>query len=326
MDIDRELEQATPPDIGAELAKLLEHEEFDYGAELHWRHGFVIGARVHANDGEDGPEPGAILKALLASPVARFLQSLTLGITDERYPASLASGIAAITNGPRLDALRHLYLGDFNYPEESEISWVRIGDIAPVIQACPNLRSLHLCGAEIELGDALIHPRLERLKIETGGLPGRAVQAIGRCRLPELRSLEVWLGQRSYGGDGRIEMLAPLLLGEGVPKLEHLTLNNSEFEDDIAIALAEAPILDRLTRVALSMGVLRDRGARAILAAADRFRHLELIDLDFNWLSSGIAEQLQLALPAVRIGKRNEPRGYDGDEDEDDDYYTQVGE
>jgi hypothetical protein len=320
-----ELEQA----IGAELATLLEHEDFDGAAELDWHESLVVGARVGANVVGDEPGPGAILDALLAGPVARSLQRLTLHITDPRYPASLATGIAAILRGPRLDALRELVLGEFNYPDDTEISWVRIGDVAPVIAACPNLRSLHVCGAEIELGDALIHPRLEHLKIETGGLPARAVRAIGRCRLPELRSLEVWFGQRSYGGDGSIEMLAPLLLGEGVPELEHLALVNSEFEDDIAIALAEAPLLARLTRVALSRGVLRDRGARAILAAADRFRHLEAIDLDFNWLSQGVADQLQRALPAVRIGQRNEPRedGYD-DEGEDDDhpYYTQVGE
>jgi uncharacterized protein (TIGR02996 family) len=328
--LDRRHRQAM---FGAELATLMDHEDFDAVVDLDWRHGFVIGIRVHPNDAGDEPRPAQVLRALLDSPVSRFLQHLTLGITDERYPTSLNSGIAVLRGHPQLETVRELFLGDFNYPEESEISWVTIGDISAVLAACPNLRSLHVCGASIELGDALIHPKLEHLKLETGGLPARAVQAVGRCWLPELRSLEVWFGRMDYGGDGSIEMLAPLMLGQGLPKLEHLALNNSEFEDDIAIALAKAPILDRLQRLGLAMGILRDRGARAILEAADRFRHLEAIDLDFNWLSAGMAERLQLALPAVHIGRRNEPRELLPDEDEDEDdedeyghYYTQVGE
>ncbi len=324
--------QHRPEMLGPALAELIDHEEFSEFAEsagsagLEWRHGFVISAGVGTHDDDAAIKPGQLLRALLTSPASCLLQSLTLGITDPSYPTSLASGIAAIAAGQRLEHLRELFLGDFAFPDESEISWVAVGDVAAALANCPNLRSLHLRGADIELGEALAHPRLEQLLIETGGLPERAVRAIGRCSLPELRRLEVWLGRREYGGTGTIELLAPLFTGEGVAKLEHLALINSEFQDDIASALASAPILERLTSVALSMGVLRDRGGRSILAAADRFRHLGTIDLDFNWLSEAMANQLEQALPNLRVGERNEPSEYDDEDEEDDDYYTQVGE
>ncbi|MFV8754875.1 TIGR02996 domain-containing protein [Nannocystaceae bacterium ST9] len=320
--------------LGAELATLIDHDEFEQVATLHWRNGFVLAAGVGTHDDSEAITPTQVLRALLASPVACFLQRLTLGITDASYPTSLASGVAALSAGPELASLRELMLGDFAYPEQCEISWVSVGDVSALPAKYPNLRSLHLCGAAIELGDALVHPKLESLWIETGGLPARAVRAVGRCQLPELRRMEVWLGRNEYGGDGDIDMLAPLFAGEGLAKLEHLALINSEFQDDIAIALARSPILARLTSVALSMGILRDRGGRAILAAADRFRHLSAIDLDFNWLSLAMATRLEQALPTLRIGERNEPREHaeddedDDDEEDDDDfhYYTQVGE
>lgn len=314
--------------FGEAFAKLVDHEDLDTILALEWRYGFVVGVRVA--DYEDGTElaVGKTLRALLDSPASCLLQYLTLGITDARYPTSLRSGLDAIAAGPVLEHLRELFLGDFAYPEESEISWVKVGDITQALARCPNLVHLHVRGAEIELGDALVHPTLESLTIETGGLPAPAVAAIGRCRLPKLHTMKVWLGQNSYGGEGSIDQLAPLFEGEGLPALRHLGLMNSDFEDDIAVALTNSAILPRLTSVSLAMGVLRQRGGRALLAATDRLRHLERLDLDFNWLRADLAEALEHALPCVHIGERNEPSEDELDDEDDDDfyYYTQVGE
>ena len=48
---------------------------------------------------------------------------------------------------------------------------------------------------------------------------------------------------------------------------------------EAAIELASSRVLPRLRSVDLALGCLTDRGAEAILARADRFRHLEELRL-----------------------------------------------
>jgi uncharacterized protein (TIGR02996 family) len=306
------------------LAKLMEAKDFGQVASLELEHGFVVGVRVGSPEyGWKGSSPDAILRALVKSPVGRFLRSITIGLIDFDYPVSMSKAIDALAKVGPLPSVRELFLGDFEYPDQQEISWVSVGDVGPLLSAMPNLRELHLRGGEIGLGKALEHDKLETLLIETGGLPAAAVKAIGKAKLPNLTRMEVWFGRDDYGGDGNIKMLAPLFTGEGVPKLRHLGLMNSEFENDIAKHLAKSPLLAQLEVVDLSMGTLHDEGGKAILAAADAFKHLKKLDLDHNYLSDDTAKALEKALrKVVSIGNIE-----DADEDGDETYYyTQVGE
>jgi uncharacterized protein (TIGR02996 family) len=315
--------------MGERLSAWINEPDFADIVDLDWHYGFVLGLRVGSLEDVELPV-SEVLAAILASPACCMLRRISVGITDPSYPTSLRSAVTALAAGPVHEHLVELFLGDFAYPDECEISWVSVGDITGVLARCPALRHLHVRGADIELGDALVHPTLETLVIETGGLPARACAAVGRAWLPELRSMEVWFGRREYGGDGSIEQLAPLFGGAGLPALRHLALKNSEFQDAIAHALVHADILAQLKSVSLGMGILRKRGGEALLAAADRLRHLTRIDLDFNWLSAELAAELVRVLPRVHIGERNEPPPTYFDDDEDDegdgDYYTQVGE
>ena len=310
--------------LGKSLAKLMKAEDFEEVAKLDWEHGFIVAARVAAPEYEwSGTPPDTILRALVKSPAARFLRSLTIGLIDFDYPVDVSKGVEAISKAGTLGAMRELFVGDFEYPDEQEISWVKAGDIDKALTVMPNLRSLHVRGGEIGLGKTLEHDKLETLLIETGGLPAAAVKALGSCRLPNLRKMEVWFGRDEYGGNGNIKMLAPMFKGEGLAKLEHLGLMNSEFENDIAKQLAKSPLLAQVKVVDLSMGTLHDEGGKAILDAADRFKHLERLELDHNYLSDEMAKALEKALgKVVSIGERDEPDMWD----DEPHYYTQIGE
>ncbi len=306
------------------LAKLMEAKDWAQVAQLEWEHGFVVGVRVGAPEyGWKGTAPDAFLRALVKSPASRFLRSITIGLIDFDYPVSMKKAIDALSKVGPLPSVRELFIGDFEYPDQQEISWVEVGNVEPLLLVMPNLRALHLRGGSIGLGKVLEHERLESLLIETGGLPAAAVKAIGKAKLPNLTRMEVWFGRDDYGGDGDIQMLAPLFTGEGVPELRHLGLMNSEFENDIAKHLAKSPLLAQLEVVDLSMGTLHDEGGKAILAAADAFKHLKKLELDHNYLSADTAKALEKALrKVVSIGNIE-----DADEDGDETYYyTQVGE
>jgi uncharacterized protein (TIGR02996 family) len=313
--------------IGKAFAKLMAAEDFEQVCKLEWRYGFVVSVRVASPEFEwSGTAPDAILRALIKSPVSRFVQSIRIGLLEwQGDEDSFDKGIDAVSKSGSLPSVRELFVGDFEYGDETEISWTDVGSVEPALLVMPNLRSLHVRGGGIGLGKTLEHDKLESLLIETGGLPGNTVKAIGSCKLPNLTTMEVWFGQKNYGAGGTIKQLAPLFTGEGVPKLRHLGLMNAEFEDDIAIALAKSPLLAQLETVSLSMGTLKDVGGQAILAAADKFKHLSKLDLDHSYLSDDMAKALQKALGKAKVSLNRRREGSDWGDGELH-YYTQVGE
>jgi uncharacterized protein (TIGR02996 family) len=325
--IDKLEEQHRETFLGKGFAKLMKAEDFEQVAKLEWKYGFVVGVRVASPEFEwSGTSPDTILRALIKSPAARFLQSVRIGLIQwEGDEDSFGQGIDAISKSGQLPAMRDLFIGDFEFSDDTEISWTDVGSVEPALLVMPNLRSLHVRGGNIGLGKALEHDTLESLLIETGGLPADAVKAIGKCKLPNLTTMEVWFGQKNYGAGGNVKQLEPLFKGEGVPKLRHLKLMNGEFEDEIASALAKSPLLAQLETVTISMGTLKDVGGRAILAAADKFKHLSKLVLDHSYLSDEVAKALQKALgkDKVSVAKRRTPNEWGDGELH---YYTQVGE
>jgi uncharacterized protein (TIGR02996 family) len=322
-EIDKLDEQHRETFLGKAFAKL-KAEDLEQVAKLEWRYGFVMSVRVAAPEFEwDGTSPDTILRALIKSPAARFLQSIRMGLIDwQGDEDSFDKGIDAVSKSGTLPSVRELVVGD--YDDETEISWTDVGSVEPALLVMPNLRSLRVRGGGIGLGKALEHDKLESIVVETGGLPGDAVKAIGKCKLPNLTKMEVWFGQKDRGAGGNIKQLAPLFTGEGVPKLRHLGLMNAEFQDDIAIALAKSPLLAQLESVDLSMGTLKDIGGQAIVAAADKFKHLTKLDLDHNYLSDAVVKALQRAFgKKVSVGRRETASDWGDGELH---YYTQVGE
>ncbi len=308
---------------GKELAQLMGSGDFEQVVQIDAPFGlfFSVSSKAPVYDWK-GQSPAAVLTTIIKSPASKLLRAITIGILDHSYPVSLSSGIEALSKAGRLESLRSLFIGDFEYPDESEISWVSVGNVGKLIPLAPKLRSLHLRGGEIELGP-LEHPTLESLTIETGGLPGPAVASLGKAKLPQLRHMEVWLGTDEYGGTGKISQLKPLFTGQGVPKLEHLGLMNSDFEDDIAIALSKSPLLAQLKSVDLSMGTMHEPGANAILANVDKFKHLESLNLDRNFIPDELDTQLRKALKGiVSLDDQEEP----DDWDDEPHYYVSVGE
>lgn len=112
---------------------------------------------------------------------------------------------------------------------------------------------------------------------------------------PALENLELWLGTDQYGGDSTADDLAPLLSGSAFPALRSLGLCNSVIQDAVAAAVAGAPVLARIERLNLSMGVLTDEGAAALLDGQP-LTHLTHLDLSHHYLSEAVQKRLLAAL------------------------------
>ncbi|HEV2637020.1 MAG TPA: STM4015 family protein [Actinocrinis sp.] len=214
------------------------------------------------------------------------------------------------THAARFPALRAVFLGDI-LREESEVSWIYGARLAPVLAAFPALEILGARGdfalAETAGPDRLAprfepvrHENLRSLTLETGGLPSGILGGVLASDLPNLEHLELYLGAPHYGGDAGVADLAGLLAGGLFPNLRSLGLKDSVLQDEIAAALADAPLLARLEALDLSLGVLGDTGAAALLAGQS-LAHLRKLDLRHHYLGDQSMARLRAALPGVQL-------------------------
>ncbi|MEV6423174.1 STM4015 family protein [Streptomyces sp. NPDC051662] len=211
----------------------------------------------------------------------------------------------------RLAGLEALFLSDLE-DEEEMISSIGQSDLAPLLEAFPGLRELAVRGGAGLDFPVTGHAGLRVLRVESGGLPPEAAAHIAAADLPSLERLELWLGDDEYGGGTTVEQLAPLLAGEHKPALRHLGLQNSPIQDELAAAIASAPVVPRLTSLSLSMGTLSDEGAEALLHGQP-LTHLRELDLSHHFLSHDMMLRIWTALePAgvrVNLYGRNEVEG-----------------
>ncbi|WP_329102233.1 STM4015 family protein [Micromonospora sp. NBC_01699] len=223
----------------------------------------------------------------------------------------------------RLTGLRALFLGDM-MSEECEISWIRQEDVAPVLEAYPALEVLRVRGSEPHKAPVRLRPvrhgLLRELAFESGGLSAELVRAVGECDLPALTHLELWLGTDNYGGNATVEDLAPILAGTRLPALTYLGLRDAEIADQVAAALAGAPVVARLHTLDLSLGMFGDRGAAALLAGQP-LTHLRRLDLNHHFVTDDLAARLVAELPGVDVDLTE---GIDADDE--DEYYVAVAE
>ncbi|MEV1053006.1 STM4015 family protein [Streptomyces sp. NPDC049887] len=253
------------------------------------------------------------------------VRALIVGAWSDVYdggPDEVVSALLAARD--RLPELRALFVGDITF-EECEISWIHQGDVTPLLDGFPELEEFGVRGGMGLVFGAARHRHLRTLVIESGGLPVEVVRGVAACELPSLENLDLWLGTSGYGGDAELSDLQPFLAGTRLPELRCLALRNSEIQDEIAAALAAAPVVARLEVLDLSMGTLGDQGAAALLEGQP-LTHLRKLDLHHHFVSGPMAERIRNSLEpsgvSVDLGDVQEP----WDDDEDGGRFTAVAE
>lgn len=230
---------------------------------------------VSYDDYENGIRMETLIRELAAKPEAGSLESLIIGDWGQAYENSPDEFMGTLTGlASSFPSLKKLFIGDMGF-EECEVSWIIQTNLTPLLVAFPELKSFTVKGSSGLSLEPIEHAKLEELIIICGGLPKSVLASISRAKLPELRKLELYLGVDNYGFDGSLEDVLPLLEQGLFPKLVYLGLKDSEIQDEIAKAAAEAPILDQLEILDLSEGTLSDEGAEALLAS-DKIKNLNI--------------------------------------------------
>ncbi len=229
-----------------------------------------------------------------------------------------------IAAADRLTSLEAVFVGDLE-AEQAEITWIEQSDVTALLTAFPGLTEFGVRGGTDLVFPPVKHERLRSLTIQAGGLPAQVVRGVIDSELPALERLDLWLGVSAYGGDTEVTDLAPLLSGTRFPRLHHLGLRNSEVQNEIAAAVASAPVVAQLRTLDLSNGTLGDEGAAALLEGQP-LTHLEVLDLHHHFLTEAMEQRVRSSLEPhgvrVDLSERNEPwdnRGAEG-------RYTAVSE
>lgn len=273
-------------------------------------HAYRVSVDTDLDTGSDGDRFVDCLNGLARETAAPDIAALVIGNWGAGEPAATAIDALRETRA-RWSGLRALFLGEMT-SEECELSWILQSDISPLLDAFPALEVLYVRGGQgLEL-TPVAHTALRKLVVETGGLDAEFVAHLARSTFPALTHLELWLGEEGYGCTTTSEDLAPILAGERFPALRHLGLRNAEDQDDIAKALAEAPVLAQLEELDLSLGTLSDEGAAALLASP-HLASLEKLDLHHHYMSPPMVAGFQALEIDVDVSEPQEADEFQGE-------------
>ncbi len=248
----------------------------------------------------------------LQDPASAETPAIIFGLFGEHDSSSEPLVAALVAARQRLPKLKGIFLGDI-ISEENEISWIQQSDVSPLFQAYPALEHFRVRGGSSLTLGRVRHDKLKSLVIETGGLGVDILADVLASTLPALEHLELWLGDENYGWDGAVADLQPLLEGELFPALKHLGLRDSEIADEIAEAIATAPILSRLETLDLSLGTLGDKGAAALLTSP-AIKALRKLDLHHHYMSAAMMARISSLGIQVDFSGQEKPDIYKGEE------------
>lgn len=255
---------------------------------------------------EEGVTMEGLIEELAAGPQSSEVTRLVIGDWGGSYENDSSALVEALVRlNDRFPKLRELFIGDMGF-EECEVSWIMQSNLGPLLTAYPELVSLTIKGSQgLELEPAR-HDKLEELIIICGGLGQDVLASIANGSFPRLKKLELYLGVDEYGFDGSLEDVLAVARPGLFPELTYLGLKNSEIQDEIAIALADAPILDQLHTLDFSDGTLSDKGAEALLGS-DRIRKLSLLNLSHHYMSEEMMERWKQSGVNVDISEAQDP-------------------
>jgi predicted DNA-binding WGR domain protein len=281
-------------DIGENAGTFVGQRVSDYDPEKPAKADVVYRFRSDWEDNEVLPN----LEHFLATDVATKATSLVIGAwhgdDPEQTPAEVIELL--VKQKDRIPNLAAIYVGDIT-SEENEISWIKQCDLSPLLKAFPKLQLLRSRGGDgLQLSSA-DHEQLRGLAMETGGMDVSVIRSVCMSQFPNLEYLELWLGTDEYGANHTVADLQPILSGNLFPKLKYLGLRNCERADELAGVVVNSPLLHRIETLDLSLGVLTDEGARALLMLPLNTT-LKKLNLHYNFFTPEMVRQLK-ALPFV---------------------------
>jgi hypothetical protein len=139
------------------------------------------------------------------------------------------------------------------------------------------------------------------------------VREVVVASLPALQHLELWLGDFSYGNDVTPDDLRMLFTAATFPRLRYLGLRNDSAADATASLIAEMGLPATVEVLDMSLGVLSDEGAEALIGWPG-LRKLKKLDIHHHFVSPAVVTRLRESGPTVDASDAREPDEYGGEQ------------
>lgn len=224
-------------------------------------------------------------------------------------------------------------------PPSGAAAYVALPHLGQVAKALPAITHLEVQGAgggaQNGLARGINFPQLTSLEVRLASANAADLEAIAEAKLPRVESLLVSTGGNAYtdldsagydpydneDGDARYPDTYPAsdlekmeiydvnpevnsaAVGQWVSKLTFPSLTrlavHTQLRADFITALANAPLLKKLTVLDLSGTALRAEAVEALVANKAKFAHLEALHLRLGDAGE-TAEKLKKAIPGVK--------------------------
>ncbi|MEH2201757.1 HEAT repeat domain-containing protein [Nostoc sp.] len=209
-----------------------------------------------------------------------------------------------VNSQDKLTNLKAVFIGDVT-DNEGMISQMSHNYISPVLEAYPNLEILKIRGGNTHrMFNPIRHEKLKALIIETGGLRKESLLQLYSLQLPALEHLEIWLGSFNYRCTCYVEDLFPLFYGDLFPNLIYLGLRNSEYTNEIVREIVQAPVLQKIQVLDISLGNLTDEGAEFLLNYP-AINQLDILNISETYVNDEMLELLwQMDVNVIAEGNR----------------------
>jgi len=257
------------------------------------------------------------LKKVILHPNFANVECLVISEWDEMFDNKAPYDVL-IDLADHLQNLKGLFVGDVE-DQVCMISSITHGDITKILEALPNLTHFKVKGCELTMSPVILD-NLIAFEVESGGLSKEFLNGLLNSKFKNLKVLNIWLGNDSYGATWNVSQLKPLLKGNNVPNLMYLGLCNSSFVDRYIPKVIKSEIIKKISILNLSMGALSDKNA-GWLAKVKNFTNIKKLYIDHHYLSDAMLEYLVKELKSIEFSYEEQLHELDSD-----DMFTEVGE
>lgn len=220
-----------------------------------------------------------------------------------------------LANKEKFAHIESYTFGDMDY-EECEISWIMQANYEK-FWSLPNLKHIQIQGSQqLTLGN-IVSDSLKSIEIRCGGLPADVLLSIEKAKTPNLEKLNLYLGIEEYGFDCTLENIVSMLSNSDFPHLTYLGLCNNEMAPEITQAILDSKYAGQIKTLDISKSVFRDNSAQLILDQVNKLPNLELLDLEYHFMSKEMMKKLEELPFKVNTKDRQEP-------DKDDECYDSA--
>lgn len=261
---------------------------------LTWKSGFIETANIDHQVGQPSRTAECLL-AVLEHPSARFIRELWVFRVDR--PSNDYAEVVRVLSRSVRPSITSVMIGatDGDGPDNT-----RFGDLDGLLRALPNLQSLFLRGNDLRF-TWLELPTLREVYLTTWQLPLVSCMTLMRAALPRLERLRIDFGPNMKPFD--FGLLQPLLSGAfPLRSLGFIRLPNA---DEFCNHLARSALAPRLEQLELALCSLTDTGAASLATAS--FSKLELLQLQYNRLTSAGRKAVASLAPTVQFGTQYSP-------------------